>query len=429
MASKKLERKRSTQLELPNVKIAAKTTKPALWRIDSKVLCGKLMKELSVPSLDVDKVTNREWCLSPLVEDSEDKILSQVKIDDGDPSKSKHHDSKNNHSSSEVQLKQDYRNTLQLNSINDNELNVESDVEKSPSQSKSDSHDDRSPSHLQKHSNDDRNSPQSVNPHSSHDDRSPHKSVKSHSNEDSDFSQLKLDSNDNKEPSESVKPHYNDDRSSSQLKFDCNDNRDLSQSVKPHSNDNRSPPQLKFDSSDYGAPHFNNERSPSQSFRSYSSIEGQVCPITPAPDNRATSCDLPEVLLSTQQKKKFSFRRSRNPNYNHEYEYYSPSVLPPVKSPLLPRISNRNITSSPCGQRHGLLHRYDTTRSLYARKRHHKNSDSMCSLPEFHAERQHGVLERRMTRQKTGASLGHSIELLTTSDISPWLNSAMSSDG
>lgn len=126
MASKKLERKRSTQLELPNVEIDAKTSKPALWRIDSKVLREKLMKELSVPSLDADKVTNREWCLSPLVEDSEDKVLSQVKIDDSNPSKLKHHDSKDDNSSSDVQLKQEYGNTLQLKppSNSNNELSV-----------------------------------------------------------------------------------------------------------------------------------------------------------------------------------------------------------------------------------------------------------------------------------------------------------------
>ena len=402
MASKKLERKRSTQLELPNVEIAAKTAKPALWRIDSKILRGKLMKELSMPSLDADKVTNREWCLSPLVEDSEDKILSQVKINDGDPSKSKHHDSKDNNGSSNVQLKQEYENTLQLKlpSNSNNELNVKLEVEKSPSQSKSDSHDDRSPSHLKSHSSDDRSPPQSVNPHSSHDDRCPHKSGKSHCNE---------------------------DRNSPQFKLDSNDNRDPSQSVKPHSNDDRSPPQLKVDSSDYGVPHFNNERSPSQSFRSYSSIEGQICPITSALDDRATSCDLPDVLHDTQRKKKFSFRRSQNLYYN---ECFFPSFLPPVKSSLLHRISSRNITSSPCSQQYGLLHRYDTSQSLYyyGQKRRHGNSDSICSLPEFHAERQRGVLERRMTRQNTGLSLGHSIELLTTPDVNPGFNSAMSSD-
>ena len=516
MEAKKLERRKSTQLELPNVEVAPKSAKPALWRIDSKVLRGRLMKELSVPSLDLaDKVINRERLLSPVVEDSEDKSLSQVIVDDGDfdPSKLKTHDSKDDASSTEVQSKQEYGNTLEVYPpSNDNKLDIKSnDVEKGLSQSKSDSQDDRSLSpQLKAHSNDDRSSSQSANQHSynaegtnphsynakgtnppqlklnSNDDRSPSQSANLHSSnaEGTNLPQLKLDSNDDRSPSQSMKPHSNDandDRSPHQLSIDSNDHRaphskneaqltkapadndrSPSQLLVLHSCDDRSPSQLltpysrspsqlltpySRSPSQLLTPHSYDDRSPSQlspsnnggflsfNFQSHSSIEDQVCPLTPAPDYRATSCNLPGVPPRTLLKKKSSFRLDRSSNYNHKDDPYSPSVLPPLKSPLLPGMSSRNITSSPCGgmQRGSSLQRYNTSRSLSTRVRtkHHRKSDSMFSLPEFHAQlsRQHGVLERRMTRQKTGLALGHSFERLTAPDISPSFNSAMSSDG
>lgn len=464
-----------------------------------------------MPSLDLpttDKVTNREWCLSPLAEDSEDKSLSQV-VDDDDQnlSKSKFHRNSKDNSGTEVQLNQeDYGSTLQPNPLpsdNDNKPNVEVDMEKSPSQLKSDSHDDSSSTSLKSHSNDDKNDhrklvksyssienknppqlklnfsnntdPSQLEKQDSFYDRSCHHTlVKSHSTiESKNPPQLKVDSND---PSQLVKPHSNDDRGPPQLKVDSNDDRpshsnnekspshliphrrdnrsplqlipptdnerSSSQSLKPHSHDDRS-------SSQFLKPHSHNDRSPSLitppgadnnnkglllfHFRPHSSIDGNVCPLTPSPDHRASSCNLPDVQPSTLLKKKSSFKLCRNPSYCHDCEPYSrsPSVLPPLKSPLLPRISNRDITSSPCGgkQRSSSLHRYDTLRSLQAQRRRHRHSDSICSLPDFQYERQHGgpgALERRMTRRLT---LGQSIELLTAPDASSGFNSAMSSDG
>ena len=419
MAYKPLERKRSTQLELPNIDTSTKTSKPALWRIDSNILRGKLLSELSVPSLDMPDKVNR--CLSPLVEDGEDGILSQVKID-GSTSSLKH-DPKDNTSSSnfqllQVQLKENVGN-IDLPS-NDITLKVQSNEEKHPShvQLKSNSHDDGSPSQLLK-------------PHSN-DDKSPSQ-LKSCSNDDRSPPQLKLDSHDDRSPSQ-LKPHSNDDRSLPQLKSPADNELSPSQSLKLlHSHDNRSPSQL--------IPPGDNNRD-HLSFRSYSSIEGQVCPITPVLDDRATtSYGLPDgsdALPSNQNqlRKKFSFKLSQQ---SIEDELFSPSVLPPLKSPLLPRISNRQITSSPCGHRDGSLRRNNTSRSLNAQKRHHRNSDSVFSLPEFNTglerqqgrERQNRRLERKMTWQKSATlALAQSMELLATPDvISPGFQSAMSSDG
>ena len=531
-ANKKIERRKSTQLELPGIELEAKTAKPALWRIDSKVLRGKLMKEFSMPSLDLpttDKVANREWCLSPLVEDSEDKSHSQVEVDDDDRNLSKsnlHRDSKDDISGTEGQFKQeDSGSALQqkpLPSDNDNNSNVELDVEMSPSTLKSDSHDDSSSSNLKTHSNDNKNhhrklvksysSIENKNPpqlklrsfyntnhsrlekeesfydRSCHrilmkslstidsksppqlktDSNDPSQLVEEHSNDDRGPPQLKTDSNDDRAPdSENEKsssqliPHRRDDRSPQQSNLPTLNESSPSQLLKPHSHDDRSPSQLL-------KPHSRNDRSPSQSstanfhddwgpsqlkprgadnnnlnsshllfhLRSHSSIDGQVCPLTPIPDDRAISCGIPDVRPTTLTKTKSSESKlSRDPSYyQDDNEPYSPSVLPPLKSPLLPRISNRNITSSPCGGkwRGSSLHRYDTLRSLQAQRRRHRNSDSICSLPDFQSERKHGgagVLERRMTRQKTGLTLGQSIELLTTPDASSGFNSAMSSDG
>ena len=442
MASKPLERKRSAQLELPNTDISTKTSKPARWRIDSNNLRGKLLSE---SSLDTDKV-NR--CLSPLVEDSEDGILSQVKID-GSTSNLKH-DSKDNRKTSNVQLSQvhskqnDGKISLEPPSNIDITLKVQSNEVNYPSrmQLKSNSHDDRSPSQLVKpHSNDDRSPPQLKS--DSQDDTSPSQ-LKPHSNDDGSSPKLKLDSHNDRSPSQ-FKLNSHDDRSPSQLKPHSDNERSPPQLL-PHSQDEMSPPQLL-------KPHPQDDRNPQQlmpptdnrdplSFRSYSSIEGQVCPITPAPDVRATTSfgplDGSDALTSNhnQLKKRFSYRLSQQSNFNScslDDEIFSPSVLPPLQSPLLPRITNRGTTSSPYGQqrsREGSLRRYDTSRSLNAQKRQYRKLNSMCSLPEFHVERQHGRLERKMTRQKTASlALEQSMELLATPDKNPGFQSALSSDG
>ena len=479
-----------------------------------------------MPNLDLlttDKVTSRDWCLSPLVEDSEYKSHSnsQVKIDNDDQNLSKsnlYHDSKDDNSGTEGQFEQeDGGSTLQQKPVpsdNDNKSNVELDMEKSPSQLKLDSH---SSSNLKPHSNDDKNhrrklvksyssienknpsqlklnsfyntDPPRLEKEESFYDRSCHRTlmksfstidsksppqlkvdpsqlVKPYSSDDRGPPQLKIDSNDDRAPhSENEKspsqltPHHRDDRSPLQLKLPTDNERSPSHLLKPHSHDDRSPSQLL-------KPHSRNDRSHSQistsnspddrgpsqlkppgadnnskgpllfHFRSHSNIEGQVCPLTPIPDDRAISCGLTDVRPTTLTKKKSSSKLRRNPSYyQDDDEPYSPSVLPPLKSPLLPRISNRNITSSPCGggkQRGSLLHRYDTLRSIQTQRRRHRKSDSICSLPDFQTERKHGgpgVLERGMTRQKTGLTLGQSIELLTMPDASSGFNSAMSSDG
>ena len=176
MASKQFQRKQTTQLELPDFEISAKTSKPAMWRIDSKVLRGKLLSQL--PLKEGGHVNNRELLLSPLTEDAD----SDVQIAEGD------------------------RSPSQVN-IND----------RGPPKLKPDSHDDRSPSKLKAHSDDDWNTSQLKPP--SNNDRSP--------------SQLKPHSDNERNPTH-LKPGSHDDRSPSLLKPHSNHDRDFL-SFRPHS--------------------------------------------------------------------------------------------------------------------------------------------------------------------------------------------------